>query len=345
MFGFSQKSRSMKYSLLLLLALFLNCYANVKTISIDGCKKIVGLPGPEDLAIDRETGILYISSHERRGTLVEGKLFQINLNSPTESVPTLIETNYPNNFHPHGMSLVKINGKLMLYVISHPSFEPFTNTIEVFQIEKNKVKHVETIQSDTFISLNDLYVMPDGRIFASNDRGTGSMFRSYFDAFFGIKRSQITYFNLKNWTLLDNKVTYGNGILYKKIKDKEYLYRAATTAEKIYKYELSQNGDTVTLKEVKVINLDSGPDNLEEDEKGDIYIAAHKSMFRFLKHVDKPDYPSPSQIFVLDNNDNLKEIYANDGTEIPASSTGLRYKNRLYISQVFNPYLLSCPLN
>ena len=78
--------------LFLLFILFMNCYASVKPVPIEGCKRIQGTPGPEDMAIDRETGILYISSHERRGELVDGKLFQLNLNSTSEISPVLIET-------------------------------------------------------------------------------------------------------------------------------------------------------------------------------------------------------------------------------------------------------------
>lgn len=334
----------MKNLLFLVLILLLNCYANVKPNPIEGCKRIMGMPGPEDIAIDRDTGILYVSSHERRGELVDGKLFQLNLNSTNEPVASLVNTNYPPKFHPHGMSLVKINGKSLLYVISHSNLEDPTHTIEVFKIEKEKLIHIETIQNETLISPNDLQVIPDGRIFVSNDRGTGGMFRATVEAVFGIKRSQISYFDGKKWKLFENPVTFGNGILYRKIGEKEYLYRAATTPEKIYKYELIQNGSEVTLKEVKVFELKEGPDNLEEDEEGNIYFAAHKSMFRFLNHKDDPNYPSPSQVLVMDKNENIKEIYANDGTEIPASSTGLRYKNKLYISQVFNPFILSCPI-
>ena len=328
----------------LLLSLLFNCYASVKPNPIEGCKRIQGTPGPEDIAIDRETGILYVSSHERRGALVDGKLFQINLNSTTEPVPILIDTNYPKNFRPHGISLMKKNGKSLLYVISHVDLESPVHTIEVFQMEKTKTTHIETILSQTLISPNDLHVLSDGRIFVSNDRGSGSEFRAYMDVLFGIKRSQISYFDGKTWKLFQDGVTLGNGILYKKVNGKEYLYRAATTPEKIYKYELIQTGTETSLKEVKVLSFDTGPDNLEEDEEGNIYFAAHKSMFRFLKHKDNADYPSPSQIFVIDKNDSTKEIYANDGTEIPSSSTGLKYKDRLYISQVFNPFILSCPL-
>lgn len=330
--------------LFLLFILLVNCYASVKPVPIEGCKRIQGMPGPEDMAIDRETGILYISSHERRGELVDGKLFQLNLNSSGEILPALIETNYPKNFRPHGMSLAKVNGKSLLYVISHIDIEKPTHSLEVFQIEKGKVSHKETILDQSFISPNDLFVTTDGRIFISNDRGTGSNFRSYVDAAFGIKRAQISYFDGKKWKLFENAVTFGNGILHKKMGEKEFLYRAATTPEKIYKYEIGQDAGETILKEVKVFSFDTGPDNLEEDEEGNIYFASHKSMFRFLNHKDDANYPSPSQVFRIDKNENIKELYANDGREIPSSSTALTYKNRLYISQVFNPFLLSCPL-
>lgn len=334
----------MKYILLLVLVLIFNCYATVKPLPIEGCQKISGTPGPEDLAIDRETGILYISSHERRGDLVDGKLFQLDLNK-ADAKPKLIETNYPKEFRPHGISLATIGGKKLLYVISHRGSKMESHSIEIFQLEKDKLKHIETIESQTLVSPNDLFVVNDGRIFVSNDRGSGSMFRAYVDVLFGINRALISYFDGKNWIQFEKAVSFGNGILHRKVGDKEFVYRAATTPEEIYKYELINQNNKPELKEIKVIKIGSGPDNLEEDEKGDIYLAAHKSIFRFLKHKDNPDYPSPSQIFVLDKNDNIKEIYANDGTEIPASSTGLRYKNRLLISQVFNPYILSCPIN
>ncbi len=202
--------------LFLVLILLLNCYANVKPNPIPGCKRIMGMPGPEDMAIDRETGILYVSSHERRGELVDGKLFQLNVNATDEPVAALIETNYPEKFHPHGISLVKIKGKSLLYVISHSNLEDPTHTIEVFQIEKNKLTHIETIRNETLISPNDLQVIGDGRIFVSNDRGEGSMFRSIVDGLFGIKRSRISYYDGKKWKLFENPVTFGNGILYRK---------------------------------------------------------------------------------------------------------------------------------
>ncbi|EMG13136.1 hypothetical protein LEP1GSC151_4759 [Leptospira interrogans serovar Grippotyphosa str. LT2186] len=55
-----------------------NCGVEINPSGPSGadCKKIEGLPGPEDLAIDREEKILYISSHERRIKNQTGKFLR-----------------------------------------------------------------------------------------------------------------------------------------------------------------------------------------------------------------------------------------------------------------------------
>lgn len=74
-----------------------NCGVEIKPIgpSQTDCKRIEGLPGPEDLAIDREERILYISSHERRTKNQTGKIFRIDLKNPS-ATPEEIPVKYPS---------------------------------------------------------------------------------------------------------------------------------------------------------------------------------------------------------------------------------------------------------
>lgn len=335
----------MKKKLLLsLLILLVNCYADVREIPLKDCKKISGMPGPEDMIVDRDTKILYVSSHERRIENQDGKIYKIDLNSK-DYKPVLVETNYPKNFRPHGLSLAKIKGKTYLYIISHPKLEELKHSVEVFEIQKEKVLHVETIKNEFFTSPNDLFVTETGEIFLSNDHGSGGTFRNFIDDVFRIGRSKIAYFNGNEWKEIGDGVILGNGIHYKKEGNKEFLYRAATVSEKIYKYEILRTGKDISLRENKVFNLETGPDNFDEDDEGNLYFASHKSIFRFLSHVRNKENISPSQVFKLDSNGNITEIYANRGKEISASSTGLKYNNILYISQVFEDFILNCPTN
>ncbi|TGN02830.1 arylesterase [Leptospira dzoumogneensis] len=330
---------------------FSNCSGDIKDIPLKGCSKISGMPGPEDLAIDREAGLLYVSSHERRIKDQEGKLYFLDLNSSALE-PKLLETDYPKNFRPHGMSLLNQNGKSRLYVISHITLYK-EHAIEVFErTEKpsakskaGKWKHVQTLQDPSITSPNDLSVASENEIFVSNDHGEGGYFTYLFQDLFRIARAEIAYFDGKTWSSLGNPLFYGNGILYVKRPDgKEYLYRAGFGLGAVLKFDIKRENGKIVLGEPKSIVLESGPDNLEIDEKGTIFTVTHPSVIKFLKHAGNPEAHSPTKIFTIAQDDSIREIFSNSGELISAGSTALTYKERVYIAQVFNDFILQCRL-
>jgi arylesterase / paraoxonase len=323
-----------------------NCFSHVDPIGSQSCEKITGTPGPEDLAIDRETGILYISSHERREKNKTGFLYTLDVKKEAK-IPLKIETNYPEKFAPHGIFLATVLGVKKLYVISHPKLIGGSeHTIEIFKIEKDKLSFEATLKNDLLLSPNDLFVTQDGKIFVSNDVPAGVGFGQIMHVVLRLNSSPISYYNGKEWSLLNEKTAFGNGILIKKENGKDYLYRSSHVYESILKYELnySKSGEP-ELKLIQKIGLGSGPDNLEEEENGNILVAAHKSNMRFMAHAGNKEKTSPTQIFRIFTDGTTKEIYANDGEEISAASTGLSFKNKLFISQVFEPFILSCNLD
>lgn len=339
-------------SYLLLLSLFLlglftiHCFSHVDRKGPTNCEKISGTPGPEDLAIDRETGILYISSHERREKNKTGFLYTLDVKKEAK-IPVKIETNYPDKFAPHGIFLATVLGVKKLYVLSHPKLIGGNeHTIEIFKIEKDKFIHEATLKNELLLSPNDLFVTQDGKIFVSNDVPAGVGLGQIVHVLLRLNSSPISYYNGKDWSLLSEKTAFGNGILIKKENGKDYLYRSSHVYESVLKYELSYpNTGAPDLKLVKKIELGSGPDNLEEEESGNILVAGHKSNMRFMAHAGNKEKTSPTQIFRIFAEGTTKEIYANDGDEISAASTGLSYKNKLFISQVFEPFILSCTLD
>ncbi|MCE9500548.1 MAG: arylesterase [Leptospira sp.] len=307
------------------------CIGSIRPKAIQGCFKVHGMPGNEDIALSRAKKLLYISSHNRRNFDEPGKIFSLDLGKPDgELKPKALNATYPPHFRPHGISLVQESGKELLYVISHTKQEGAQHAIEVFEMNNEIFSHIKTLKSPLIESPNDLFALPDGRIFVSND---------------GLSPSKISFFDGKTWSMIGPGVSLGNGILYRKEKDKEYIYRSGFFAGKVLKFELIQTTDGKTdLKEVEKFEIGSGPDNLEFDDAGNIYLAAHASVFRFLRHVRSPENFSPSQIFKIDfGKKSVDEIYANNGEEISAASTGLVFENRLIISQVFEDFLLICP--
>ncbi len=331
-------------------ALFLfQCSSDLKDIPLKNCVSYSGMPGPEDLVLDRGAGILYVSSHERRIKEQDGKLFYLDLNSPN-SKPSILETNYPKNFRPHGMSLLNRDGKYRLYVISHIA-EYKEHSVEVFERTEapkgnskiGKWTHIQTIKDPTITSPNDLFVVSENEIFVSNDHGPGGYLKYLFQDMFGIKGAEIAYFDGKSWSSIGNPISLGNGIIFvKRQEGEEYLYRSSIGDKSVLKFPVTRIDGRVRLGEPKSIVLGSGPDNLEIDEKGIIFVATHPSIMKFLSHVRNKENHSPTKVIKILPDDSFQEIYSNSGEQISAGSTALTYKEKIYIAQVFEDFILQC---
>jgi hypothetical protein len=314
---------------------------------LPNCRRVLSTPGPEDIALSRPSRTLYVSSHDRRNFGTTGKLYSVDLSKPlAELTAVAVAANYPAEFRPHGMSWVMEGGKERLYVISHAGLDGAKHTIEVFEKTDSGLAHIRTLKSPLLDSPNDLHVLPDGRIFVSSDHGPGGKFSQLIDDLFNRERSRISYFDGKDWSYLGPSVASGNGVFYSVENGREYLYRAVVFDRAIVKYELIKGGDgKPDLKEVRRIALSGGPDNIEPDDKGNLYVATHTSFFRFFFHTLSPNNLSPTHIDrVAISSGSVEPVYTNGGTEIPGASTGLAFENKLFVSQVFEDFLLVCPL-
>ncbi|XDD50648.1 arylesterase [Leptospira sp. WS92.C1] len=323
--------------------LFLNCGVEVKSKGPFGaaCSKIEGLPGPEDIALDGDEKILYVSSHERRISNQTGKLFWIDLrNSP---IPRELPVKFPPEFRPHGISLLKTKSVYRLYVISHPK-EYAEHTIEIFERKGTKWSHAGTLQDPLITSPNDLSVVSENEIFLSNDHGSGGLARYLlWDDLFGFKRAEIVHYNGKTWTSLGRPLSYGNGILYTKdSQGNELLYRSGYADRSVFRFRIFREENKPVLGEPEKIFLNSGTDNLEIDSKGRIFVVGHGSTYQFLRHSINADYHAPTQVFIILPDESFQEIFATPGDLISAGSTAIPFENRLYIAQVFNPFILNC---
>jgi len=323
------------YSFILYFFLF-NCYTP-KELPLNDCKLISNIPSPEDFTIDRETGWMYISSHNRREFESTGSIYSYHILTGKLQKSSLT---FPEDFRPHGLHLAKIGKIKKLFVISHK--KKALHSIEIFNVKEGEVIYETSLQDPALHSPNDLFVLEDGKIFVSNDFSSSNTLVQFWDIIWKRKTSPISYYDGKTWSLLEPKLTAGNGIYYKKENQKEYLYRASMLDNQIIKYEITWKDTLPLLKEIKVLELHSSPDNFEEDEKGNLIVAAHPSFYRFLRHSSSSKNISPTQIFRLFADDTWKEIYYNEGKEISAGSTSAIYKDRIFIGQVFEPFLLNC---
>jgi sugar lactone lactonase YvrE len=324
-----------------------------QTVELEGCRTISGVIGPEDFEyLLQEKGLVVSSLDRRAPEHSTGGLYWIDLTKlPEEQVTEPIVTNYPADFKPHGLSFQPTEEGGRLFVISHPERGEWPHMIEIFSLTSSadgthEWKHIQTLTDELLISPNDLVALPDGSLFISNDFQDlgGGIAGLFVDTLLKRKRAPLVYYDGTEFTDLDANVISSAGITAVKEGDREFLYRDMMEkgAQKLEIHWDQPGKPRVEL--VETIHLNSGADNFTVDEEGAVYVATHHSYGLLLDHADDENALSPTQIFKILPNGESTLIYANQGEEISAGSVGAVVENRLFIGQIYNDGILSCPI-
>ncbi|HVR31026.1 MAG TPA: hypothetical protein VMS86_16005, partial [Thermoanaerobaculia bacterium] len=108
-------------------------FKQLDPVALPRCRQITGMPGAEDITIQRATGIALVSSFDRRAAAAgeprQGAIFAYDLNAP-ESAPRELTAGYGGALHPHGISLYSGDEGTFLHVVNHP---PEGHAIEIFE--------------------------------------------------------------------------------------------------------------------------------------------------------------------------------------------------------------------
>ena len=315
------------------------------TNTFSGSVRIVeGLPGVEDITIDQATGVAFLSSDDRwASTLyskpVKGAIFSLNL-SDSLPMPINLTSDFPKeDFHPHGLSLfTSEEGRKVLFVVNHRNEGNF---IEIFEYRNDSLNHLESISNEVIISPNDVVGVGERKFYFTNDHNEKVSSWRYFKDLLTIGTGDVCYFNGESVqpTSIEG-IKYANGVNVS--LDGKKMYVAATSDRKILIYDRDLLSGTLTKSGEIVTN--TGVDNIELDEVGNLWVGCHPQLLKFLSHAKDEKVKSPSEIVVLRNSGDGKfeqeTIYMNDGSEISASSVGAVYKNRLLIGPVFQRHIV-----
>lgn len=311
------------------------------TLHLLDYRTLTSIPGPEDIEACYPERLLFISSQaDRSGPQTPGAIYLLDPEQQS-NICRRLDTDYPPDFHPHGMSLLYTNGIVTLYVISHRA--PGSSFLEVFQAARtNSSVRLSHVYSTGIISAgqpNDLRVLDDGTLVISHDQLKG---RSLYPALlFNIRTAPLTYYDGRRFYPLPHRAVMGNGIVHRQEKGKTILYRADTGGRCLDKIELYFDKGRVSTRLLQRIALPAAPDNLSLDPEGNIYIACHYSFSLFMAHARDPQLPAPSLVYRLDTSNTLHLVYADPGREIPAASVAVPFDNTLYLGQVFGDFVLA----
>lgn len=311
------------------------------------CETVTGVTGAEDITIDHTNQFAYISADDRRASMankpVTGGIYGLDLTDPNAR-PVLLTHHFSEDFHPHGIYLYRDNtGNNSLFVINHRNGGE--QQIEIFDIKNvNEMIHRQTISYPELISPNDIVAISPTQFYATNDHGypPGHLMQTFED-YLGLPLSTVSYFDGKKGRIVAEGLKFSNGIAI--TDDLKTLYVAEILSRRINVYDRDISDGSLSKR--GEISVDSGADNLEWDDVGNLWVGAHPKPLDFAAHAKDKTKLSPSQILKIDvkgEQPEFSEIYLSAGEDISASTVGAVSGDLLLIGSVFESHILKCKL-
>ncbi|QPB83491.1 hypothetical protein CWC22_011030 [Pseudoalteromonas rubra] len=319
-------------------------YKTIEPHFAGSCSTVEGVVGAEDITIDPTSGLAFISAHDRRNWSGGGGIYTYQTGS--YSKPTLMSHDLSDTFYPHGVSLWKNpHGADRLFVVNHPPSAPGSeqrsdSEVIIFDIIDGALKRAKTFKTDLPYSLNDVAAINSESFYATIDKGSLTRFGRLLESFGRLARGGIAYGNNGSITKLTGDLTYPNGIQVS--LDSSKVYVSESTGERLLTY--ARDNQTGKLQLIDEMTIDSGLDNLEWDSEGNLWVAGHPQMLKYLEHSKNHANLSASQVLRVNVNDGMSvdEIYLNNGEAISGSSVGAPYQDHVLIGSVFEPFILDC---
>jgi arylesterase/paraoxonase len=304
----------------------------------------------EDMTVDRERGVVYISHLDRQslvkgdGANVQGTIMRLDLNRQPLAIEDALQDR-PAHLRPHGLSLyVDAAGRRSLLVINHPvnrGTEP--ELVEAFdEVEPGRFRHRETFSSPLFNSPNDLAAVGPRQFYVANDKALkGGLAAALQQA--GIGASPLTYFDGSTARVVADDIASGGGINVS--ADGTTLYVSETAGQRLRVLERNPADGSVTG--MARIPLPTSPDNVDVAADGSLWVTGHANTVKLIQHFINGS-PAPTQVLRVvpgaGGPPGVDEIYLNAGEQISAGSVGVTYGKKLLIGSITARQILVCEM-
>ena len=308
------------------------------------CKSLpTGGPSGEDIQIDRQRGVAYISAFDRRALIrgedVRGTVWQLDLNAATPELKPAV-TGEPEDFRPHGLSLyIDAAGQRTLLVISHPPAGH--HTVERFESNADGIfAHRETLVSELLFDPNDLVAVGPRQFYLVNDTGAQNPWQRATEMLFARGLATLVYYDGTQFSVALEKLAAPAGVNV--VPDQRRLAVGETLGQRVRLFDYTDPG---TLRPVAEIELGSGVDNIDTAADGSLWVAAHANTLALIRHFADAASPAPTQLFQIQLDaaePRVQEVYLNDGRDLSAGSVGVTYEDQLLIGSITEPKLLRC---
>ena len=296
--------------------------------------------GPEDMLLDysQANPRILISCAARRDT--QSPFGEIVSYTPaTGKIDTLIRTSFPDSLHfqPHGIFLDSLSNPPLLFAISHEDDDRF-HPVYIWEIHGDTLIYRELAYSPLVHSPNALVLGENGEIYIVNDSGKRG---SIMEKAVKLNRANIVRMdreskNVWKGEIVAEKLGYPAGIN----RLGSTLFVGDAVNHLLHIYEI-RNQELIKKEPLKGLK---GNDNIRIID-GKLVLTGHVKPFKFISHTKSSENLSPVKAWQVDpENMEIETLFSTDGSLISAGSTALLLNGYLYISQVFDPFLLKVEL-
>lgn len=310
------------------------------------CRTVTGggIVGVEDLTIDPETKLAYLSGYDRRagfaGKPARGAIWIYDMNTPDATPVDATTAALPDGFRPHGISLYRgAEGKKTLFVISHANG---THSVEVFDVDGATLTHRRTVTDPAMVAPNDIVGVGPDAFYVSNDHANPTGWMRTVEDYLRLRQTTVQFFDGQSFTTALSGIGGANGINVS--ADRASLYLSAASELTVYVYDRDLATNKLTQR--AAVPVPGFADNLELLSNGDLLLGLHSKVLELVAHVADPAKPSASHVMHLraDGNGSFvpQTIYYNLGDEISGASVGASVDKRLLIAPIFEAKILDC---
>jgi arylesterase/paraoxonase len=325
-----------------------NLFGTIQEVDAS-CRVIEAVPGPEDIVIDRARGFAFVSATDRRvlmaggteSTGLRGGIYLIDLNAlPEQWALVSVTPSTPESFRPHGLGLfIDEEGRRSLFVVNHPASGP--EEVVILDVdEQGRLSHRRTVSDPLMVNLNDVQPVGADLFYATNDHAVGTS--DALQDFLMLDRTTLVYFDGSRGRVAAEGLTYANGVNVSRDGSEVYVAETLDRVVRIYRREIESGA----LQLIDVVKLDTGADNIDVLENGDLLVGAHPKILDFADHAENPEVLSPSQVVRVSRNESgdwsVRTLYLDKGDEVSGVAVAAGYRDLMLLGPVFQPRVMVC---
>jgi arylesterase/paraoxonase len=324
----------------------LNATGEFRTLAphFDGtCTPVTGLVGTEDLTIHPRTGVAYLSSCDFRSVLAgrgaKCSLYAYDLNAPSSRPVDLLPDN--PGFRPHGISLhVAEDGTGTLFAINHAAGR---HAIEVYDVGPSRLTHRATLADPSLVSPNDLVAVTPTQVYVTNDHRHPVGPMRAVEEYLRRPWTNVVLWDGRAFREVAGGIQLANGINVS--RDGRTVYVASVIGQELRVYDRDAATGALTLR--GEIPLGSGPDNIEVDADGTLWIGAHPKLLTVVRYMSGAVVHAPSQVLHVVptlTGGEVREVYLDAGEQLSGASVAAVRGRRLLVGAIADTKFLDCTM-